>query len=890
MSAHHRYNSRPGLDQCKGPAKTLSRHDSVVSRQPLQRSHHDDGSAIPPFTASVLNHFTTADQAWTFDSGQFTTSDMPPATCDDANAYAHVAGLHTSSPTIALASDFDLGLAASVQTPWDYDFDFAVAQQQGPASLAQILQSQQVTMPMSQPFADLDMLGLVQPLDTPDLLPTEPVMLPLEFDPASAAAEIAAHPPDLFLPASTTQFAMDQYLTMPGPLPLDLYPNSYNATYDCQFQTTAQLRDSPTNSAFEVCSISGSDAGWAAINMAALPNPALPVTCANGPDVYPRVTTDQNLHMRQTSASSCEEYTRRESQPSDPEDVSQTTYLLQYQQNPLPEAAMDTIAACQYQPMPTQPNAVCTPPGDDSSSPSSVFSVKHAAPDAIPQLLPKEWSNGVDTAPKRRKTASGCATAGKSATRISKSNINYDKTVIQAAAPVAAPSDRRIGRRSGPLRPDQREQARETRKVRACLRCKFLKKTCGRGNPCLSCQHSHARLWQVPCTRLDIKELHLFSGTFKCDYQKKVGDSKTARGEILGFGDQTYTLWITHGYDQLLPVSAREIFVKDQSMFFTSWIEANGGSADDEHDKKYSQFKIEKTPPLSVGVDGINIAILSQYLDNYIEGDFEAFIDQYMGSGTKYIPGLLKTAHRYYKSTRAAIIRRALRFWTAYALTCHVTFCEGLYDEEAANKARVGPDSNFAGKVLAPRLINFQVKYALSRVWREMHKEVLADLSSLYNSVYQGDKLRQWPHIFFVASILLAVWEMMQFDVNFREDEDEAGAVLKAKFCKDMEAVPVGVIVGLFQTISTKLPSIADWNSQHHAGVINHDPYMCDALTEISALVNEHGTSYGMMARVTVLTSSIEDYLRARHAAAFDENDIDCLANKLGAKLVIRVS
>ena len=44
-------------------------------------------------------------------------------------------------------------------------------------------------------------------------------------------------------------------------------------------------------------------------------------------------------------------------------------------------------------------------------------------------------------------------------------------------------SEKRVGRRRGPLRPDQRKQASEIRKVGACLRCKFLKKTVGGPSP-----------------------------------------------------------------------------------------------------------------------------------------------------------------------------------------------------------------------------------------------------------------------------------------------------------------------------------------------------------------------------------------------------------------------
>lgn len=56
------------------------------------------------------------------------------------------------------------------------------------------------------------------------------------------------------------------------------------------------------------------------------------------------------------------------------------------------------------------------------------------------------------------------------------------KTIIQRKTvqpPKAAleTTEKKVGRRKGPLRPDQRKQASEIRKLGACLRCKFLKKT-----------------------------------------------------------------------------------------------------------------------------------------------------------------------------------------------------------------------------------------------------------------------------------------------------------------------------------------------------------------------------------------------------------------------------
>ncbi|KIW25572.1 uncharacterized protein PV07_08738 [Cladophialophora immunda] len=69
---------------------------------------------------------------------------------------------------------------------------------------------------------------------------------------------------------------------------------------------------------------------------------------------------------------------------------------------------------------------------------------------------------------------------------------------------------------------------------------------------------------------------------------------------------------------------------------------------------------------------------------------------------------------------------------------------------------------------MAPVMINFQIKCAMADMWRELHKDVLEELSSMYSSVYSGDKLKNWPTIFILALVLLAIWECMQFDCHLR--------------------------------------------------------------------------------------------------------------------------
>ncbi|KAK2821806.1 hypothetical protein FQN49_007656, partial [Arthroderma sp. PD_2] len=413
--------------------------------------------------------------------------------------------------------------------------------------------------------------------------------------------------------------------------------------------------------------------------------------------------------------------------------------------------------------------------------------------------------------------------------------------------------EKKIGKRKGPLRPEQRKQASEIRKLRACLRCKFLKKTCDKGEPCTGCQPSHARLWQVPCTRIDIKEIGYFMKDWKADYERHVTLGFSV-GNITGFSDSERTLFITHGYGQVLPVKAREVYVHDEECFNLDWVESMNRPA--------NHFDL-KTAKLSAGMEGISTAMLSDYLDRHIDGNgsYEGFVDEYF-AGTPFLTQMLKTAYRFYFRTKLPVIRKALKLTLAYNLTMHVTMVEGLgeMEEEAFSGKVEDGDSHYKGKVMAPVMINFQVKCAMANMWRELQKDVLEELSSLYSSVYSGEKLKNWPIIFMLATILLAVWEEMQFDCHYRVQDP----VAVTKFCNDMESIPVGVIVGLFQAISQKLPALTDWDTSQHQQIFNFNSDVCTAMTEVRGHVRQY-----------------EHYLRARgESSTFDREDFDCLSNK----------
>lgn len=426
-------------------------------------------------------------------------------------------------------------------------------------------------------------------------------------------------------------------------------------------------------------------------------------------------------------------------------------------------------------------------------------------------------SSAVSSPPaRRRKSPVGASGAKPAKTIVKKTPAHTTKK--------DATGEKRVGRRRGPLRPDQRQQAHEIRKLRACLRCKFLKKTCDKGDPCAGCQPSHARLWQVPCTRIDIKDIAYFMKDWKADYERHVSLGFSI-GNIKGFSSQERMIYVTHGYGHYLPIMAREVYVRDEKCFGVDWHETLNGL----------HFEIN-TAKLSAGMEGISRAMLSDYLDRHIDGGFEQFVDEYF-EGTYFVTELLKTAYRFYCREKLPVIRKALKLVLAYNLTLHVTMVEGIGEEDNTPGKVEDQQSKFCGKTVAPVMINFQVKCALADMWRELQKDVLEELSSLYQSVYSGDKLKNWPTIFMLAAILLAVWELIQFDCNYRVPD--LGAV--NKFCSEMEGTPVGVIVGLFSAISQKLPVFTEWDSRKHHHLLNSNPAVCDAMTEVRAHVTKYG-------------------------------------------------
>lgn len=106
-----------------------------------------------------------------------------------------------------------------------------------------------------------------------------------------------------------------------------------------------------------------------------------------------------------------------------------------------------------------------------SQSPTAVSPVAIVRPIPVPMKKPssptRSAGSSSSASPPSRKPSRKSPIAAKTAeTKVRKQSQNGKPE-----------TEKRVGKRKGPLKPDQRKQASEIRKLRACLRCKFLKKT-----------------------------------------------------------------------------------------------------------------------------------------------------------------------------------------------------------------------------------------------------------------------------------------------------------------------------------------------------------------------------------------------------------------------------
>ena len=212
---------------------------------------------------------------------------------------------------------------------------------------------------------------------------------------------------------------------------------------------------SPTDSYLEVRSLnsSSSDNGWSFVE-----HPHMQFSGLPDPGIF--IDPNQTLHDQSVSDSS---YASSSS-------LGSSSGFVEVFHRPLvpsPTASSSEMGANVPPPFTSVPRRISYD-SSDSLSPTAVASpVSTSRPVPIP-----ERKDASPSAASHSSTSSSSA----SPTKITVSS-KTDGMRVRKQSGGGKAEERRVGKRKGPLNPNQRKQASEIRKLRACLRCRFLKKT-----------------------------------------------------------------------------------------------------------------------------------------------------------------------------------------------------------------------------------------------------------------------------------------------------------------------------------------------------------------------------------------------------------------------------
>lgn len=234
------------------------------------------------------------------------------------------------------------------------------------------------------------------------------------------------------------------------------YPHPATTSASMTYPTHGLPDNSPTDTCLEVGSLpsSGSDNGWSMIDNRC----SMDSSSFREPDLF--INPNQTLHNRTPSESSYSDLER----PRTSFTTGGFVDLSQSISSPSSVATLESEFGA----------AMVRRKSRDEGSRGSRSPVA-VSPVAIVRPVPAPAK--ATTSPTRSPTQASGSPPSRKGSRRSPIAAKNAETKVRKQSSKPETTEKRVGKRKGPLKPDQRKQASEIRKLRACLRCKFLKKT-----------------------------------------------------------------------------------------------------------------------------------------------------------------------------------------------------------------------------------------------------------------------------------------------------------------------------------------------------------------------------------------------------------------------------
>lgn len=225
----------------------------------------------------------------------------------------------------------------------------------------------------------------------------------------------------------------------------------------------------------------------------------------------------------------------------------------------------------------------------------------------------------------------------------------------------------------------------------------FFKKECDESNPCAACLASHTSVLQVPCTRIDIKDLGYFMGTNNFQTSISILDAPEETEDSYKLYGIDEVLQIGHGFGYSLPISLGRSHGKAGPVKL-SWVEFC-------HDKLQS---LEGSTSCIAAATKLTSAELSDYVEQHfackIWIDFWGSYNSFKSPEIKLTGDTMASISKFDLQAKIPAVTKALKLWVASNLADEIVVLGGSGDQVDTGSTITWPSRLRGLKWLQPEL------------------------------------------------------------------------------------------------------------------------------------------------------------------------------------------
>ncbi|KAL8909796.1 MAG: hypothetical protein Q9171_004886 [Xanthocarpia ochracea] len=331
------------------------------------------------------------------------------------------------------------------------------------------------------------------------------------------------------------------------------------------------------------------------------------------------------------------------------------------------------------------------------------------------------------------------------------------------------------GRRHQPLNSHSRHNAKITRQTQGqCWSCALQRNECEFENEwddtCIGCKKKRKPSLIGGCIRIrlpDLTSIFIPASLAEMHDPKKLRDFTATRAH--GWLENRFLVYLTwgHGFPPI-KVEATEVEPKGDSILFQNQYRLNLTT---------NQYELAQVPSPPLGIALLappeRRAMLGGYIEDMLQKSFRRVPEVcFRGDDCRVERDFLLPIFEYKEAAAGRakdLVHQALKLVVlTFIMTHSLTFVENTRD--SVYRQLMNPPREKFGRHTCARLLNKQIKFLLSTLYKDIMKDVL---SRVQDTLRLSKKKSLWAPLFASIVILAMTTETLQVTVRCKEETDK---------------------------------------------------------------------------------------------------------------------